>query len=378
MRFTRLALLPLLLLSTACGGGSSSSSTTPTFAEMQAGLDAITATGVTGVLLRLGGPFGSEVLTSGVADRQSGRPPTATDTFRIASISKAYSGVVILDLVRDGLVGLDDTVERWLPGALPEGDRVHIRQLLDHTSGVFNYTDDETFQTEFGNDPLRVWTPAELVAVAAGHRLNFEPGTAYAYSNTDNILIGLIAEAATGDSYAALLQSSVFGPLGLQHTALPTTTALPDPFIHGFFYHQDGTVQDVSEALSPTGSWASGAIISTATDLARFVGALVGGDLYGQALREQARRTVAGDSQPPGPPGPGTNQAGLGLFRYDAACGTMWGHTGRFPGYRTYALATPNGRRTLVLTLNEEPAPAAADAPILAALELAVCRLIGL
>jgi D-alanyl-D-alanine carboxypeptidase len=374
-----LAALPLACLLAACGGGSSGSSTaSPTQAEVQDALDAITATGVTGVLLRLGGPFGKEVLTSGVADPASGRRATSASTFRIASIAKAFSGAVILSLVRDGLVDLDDTVEEWLPGQLPRGDEVHVHELLNHTSGVFNYTADPEFLDRFGGDPLGLWTPEELVAVAARHDLNFDPGTAYAYSNTDNIIVGLIAEAATGQPYGDLLQQRIFAKLGLRHTQLPTTPALPDPFIHGFFRNADGSVEDVSEAISPSGVWASGAIISTPDELARFIGALVAGQLYGGALRAEAMITVPGDSQPPGLPGPGTNNAGLALFRYDAECGPVWGHTGRFPGYRNYALATPDGGRTLVLTLNQEPAPDTADLRILHALELAVCRLVDL
>lgn len=365
----------LLLVLAACGEGSSSSAT-PSRAAVQGGLDAITATGVTGALLRLAGPAGVEVLHSGVADPASGRPPGANDTFRIASISKAFSGAVILALVRDGRVGLDDTVAQWLPGAFPGAERVTLRQLLDHTSGLFNYTEDEQFLMQFGADPLRVWTPQDLVAVAARHPLNFDPGTAYRYSNTDNIVVGLIAEAASSETYDVLLRTRVFDRLGLRHTRLPETPSLPEPYIRGFVWDDDGALEDVSEAISPTGVWASGAIIATAADLGRFVGALVSGDLYGPAQRLAARRTVPGDSQPPGPPGPGTNQAGLAVFRYDTVCGTFWGHTGRFPGYRSYALATPDGSHTLVLTLNTEPAPPAADAAILQALELATCRLV--
>ena len=101
----------------------------------------------------------------------------------------------------------------------------------------------------------------------------------------------------------------MFDPLGLRHTALPTEPQLPRPFIHGFFYKTDEPVEDVSEAISPTGVWASGAILSTADDLSRFIGPLVAGELYGPALRAEAMRTVAGDSQPAGPPGAG-NQSG--------------------------------------------------------------------
>ncbi len=369
----------------SCGDSSSGTSTaSPTRLEVQSALDAITETGVDGVLLRLGGPFGKEVLTSGTADPASGRAARTDDTFRVASISKAFSGAVILSMVRDGLLNLTDTVGDWLPGQLPEADAVTLRELLNHTSGVFNYTDDATFRMRFGEDPLQLWSPEELVDIAAGHPLNFAPGTAYAYSNTDNIIVALIAENASClhasgcKSYDDLLRERVFRPLRLAHTALARTPTLPQPFIRGFFENNDRSHEDVSEAINPSGVWASGAVISTADDLARFIGALVAGKLYGAAQRTVVRQTVRGDSEPPGLPGPGTNNAGLALFRYDAECGPVWGHTGRFPGYRNYAFATPDGKRTLILTLNTEPGPAAADLRILTALELAVCRLVDL
>jgi D-alanyl-D-alanine carboxypeptidase len=197
-------------------------------------------------------------------------------------------------------------------------------------------------------------SPGRIISWVAGERLNFPPGSRYRYSNTDNIVVGLIAERVTGRSYASLLRSLVFMPLGLRQTSFPSAVRLARPFLHGYVTAPGSSPEDVSESLSPSGAWASGAIVSTPLDLGAFMRGYVSGRLFGSRLQREQRRFIAGGAS--SPPGPGANAAGLALFRYRSRCGTVFGHTGNIPGYVQWATATSDGRRSVTSTLNI-PAP---------------------
>ena len=158
----------------------------------------------------------------------------------------------------------------------------------------------------------------------------------------------------SGRSYAALLEEIVFEPLGLRRTSLPIRTALPRPFIHGYVIDEASTPEDVSTLLSPSGAWASGGIVSTPRELNRFIGAYLAGRLFPASLQSKQLRFVAGGKS--SPPGPGSNAAGLAVFRYRTKCGTVYGHTGNFPGYVQFAAASRDGSRALTTSLNI-PAP---------------------
>ena len=182
----------------------------------------------------------------------------------------------------------------------------------------------------------------------------FRPGTHYEYSNTDNIVIGLMARKVTGRSYASLLGSIVFKPLGLRRTSFPRRTALRRPFIHGYVVEGRREPLDVSTSLSPSGAWASGAIVSTPRDLGRFIRGYLAARLFPSSLQRRQLRFVSGGRS--SPPGPGRNSAGLAIFRYRTRFGTVYGHTGNFPGYVQFAAATRHGRRAITTSLNI-PAP---------------------
>jgi D-alanyl-D-alanine carboxypeptidase len=317
------------------------------------------------------------LLTRGVADRQTKRRWSLDNSMRIASVSKALNGAVVLSLVRDGKLRLDDTVGRLLPGVLPQADAVTVAQLLQHTGGVPAYTSQPGFNQALSADPLRAWTPAELIAAVDGVALTATPGTRYEYSNTDNILLGQIAAAVGGRSYSEELQARVAAPLGLKHTFLAENVRLPRGYVHGYLPDGKG-YEDVSEELNPTMAGASGGVVSTPRELGAFMRGLASGRLYGRALVGTARAAVRpGDGDPPGP---GVNGVALGVFRYRLPCGvTMWGHSGTFPGYRQWAAASPSGGVSVVVGAN---APAGAiskraDAALRRAQALAACRAMG-
>ena len=216
--------------------------------------------------------------------------------------------------------------------------------MLNHTSGLPDYTKSDGFAKQLTTNPRGYVTPTEDHRLGrATTRSSFAPGSRYEYSNTDNIVVGLIAEAVTGESYGDLLQKIVFGPARLRQTSFPTEVALPRPFIHGYVVAPGEEPEDVSTFLSPSGAWASGAIVSTPRDLNAFIRADLGREFFDAAQqREQLRFVRGGESSPPGP---GTNSAGLALFRYKTRCGTVYGHTGNFPGYVQFAAATADGTR---------------------------------
>ncbi|MFD9127311.1 serine hydrolase domain-containing protein [Kitasatospora sp. NPDC059571] len=300
----------------------------------------------------------TEVYRAGVAE--VGRPgaPRPDDHMRIASVAKAFSGAVALRLVDRGALALDDTIGQRLPDLPAAWHPVTLRQLLQHTSGLPDYTGSDAFRAILGADPHHVFDPHHLLDYAAPVLL-FTPGSRYQYSNSDNIAVALMAEAATGRPYEELLGRLVDRPLGLHDTSLPRGYRLPEPYLHGYDVTPPDAPVDVSTMYGASGAWASGGIVSTPADLASFIGA------YGSAgfLRPQTRRQqlafVDGASEPAGP---GVNAAGLGIFRYTTRCGAVYGHTGNTAGYTQFAAAAPDGSGAVTVSVSEQITAAARPA----------------
>jgi D-alanyl-D-alanine carboxypeptidase len=293
----------------------------------------------------------SRVLRAGVADLATGRPPRADDHMRIASTAKAFSGAVALTLVDRHRLGLDDTLRKRLPRLPAAWGRVTLRQLLEHTSGLPDYTQAPGFRSALAADPHHHFDSRRLLDYVAGEPLRFRPGSRYGYSNSDNIAVALMAEAVTGTPDETLLGKLVYRPLGLRSTTLPQGYRLPKPYLHGYDVTPPGPPRDVSELLGASGVWASGGIVSTPADLTRFIRGYAEGALYGPAVVREQRRWRAGASEPAGP---GHNTTGLGIFRYATRCGVVLGHTGNFPGYTQLIAATPDGRRSLTFSVTSQ------------------------
>jgi D-alanyl-D-alanine carboxypeptidase len=297
-----------------------------------------------------------EFIEVGVRSLESGEPFGPNNHMRIASTSKAYSGAVLLSLVDQGVLDLDDTVGEVLPALPEEWSAVTLRQMLDHTSGLPSYTDDPAFLAYFTTHLHGSITPEEIIEMIDPELAFTPPGSSYAYSNTDNLVAALMAEAATGHSYERLLRSEVFRPLKLRRTSLPDDyRAPPPPRIRGYQLAAPTPPEDVTTCCSMSFVWASGGMVSTPRDLARFTRGYVGGRLFGDAVRDQQFEFVPGGGSEP--PGPGDNSAGLSLFRYGMACGTAFGHTGNFPGYTQFTAASRNGKRSVTISVNEQLNP---------------------
>ncbi|QNP67546.1 beta-lactamase family protein [Streptomyces genisteinicus] len=335
------------------GPGSRTATAPPSERNLQKRLDALVRRqdGPPGAIVVLQDGSRRRVLRAGAADLETGRPPRTGDHMRIASTAKAYSGAVALRLAADGRLGLDDTIGRRLPRLPRAWHAVTLRQLLQHTSGLPDYTTAPEFQRLVTENPRRHFESRRLLRFVAGEPLVFRPGSRYLYSNSDNIAVALMAEAATGRPYEELLRRLVYRPLGLRDTSLPQGWELPEPYLHGYDVDPPAPPEDVSEVLSASGVWASGGIVSTPRDMTRFIRGYAAGTLTSPPLVREQRRWVPGASEPAGP---GANQAGLALFRYTTRCGVVLGHTGNFPGYTQLVAATPDGRYSLTFSLTRQ------------------------
>jgi D-alanyl-D-alanine carboxypeptidase len=273
-----------------------------------------------------------------------------TDRFRAGSITKSFVSTVALQLVGEGRLSLSDTVERWLPGILPYGDHVTVRQLLQLTSGV---PDDQEFvEAEWikGN-MAKTWSPRELVALVADRKPDFAPGTSWAYSNTNYTLAGLVIERVTGHALADELERRLFRPLHLRHTSFPSgETEIAGSHVHGFAL-VDGELRDVTE-LNPSGTWGPGNLVSTTSDIAHFWRALLGGGLLAPAQLKAMKTTV--------PAWTGV-EYGLGIMPFRTACGVTWGNGGDIAGFSNNFWNSEDGTRQAAVMADTNPAPEGVD-----------------
>jgi D-alanyl-D-alanine carboxypeptidase len=291
---------------------------------------------------------------AGTADLGNHAPMRATDWMRLGGVSMAFSGAVALWLVGHGTLALDDTVGRWLPSLPVAWHQVTLRELLDHTSGIPDFSLTQAFRKALQASPHLAPSPRQLLSYAPG-TLDFRPGSRYAYSNSDNIVVALMAQAASGRSYTGELRRVVSRPLGLGRTSLPRGTTMPRPRMHGYALRSQAGPQDVTGSVAAGWSWASVGIVSTPLDANVFIRAYVSGAITGTSVHAAQYTFRPGSSEPPGP---GQNAAGLAIFRYRTACGTVYGHTGEVAGYTQFAAANASGTRSVVVSVNAGLTPA--------------------
>ncbi|WP_181449552.1 serine hydrolase domain-containing protein [Streptomyces cyaneus] len=318
-------------------------------AAVDAGVPGVTATAKDG--------RGEWSATEGVGDLKSGKPRSAQDRYRVGSITKTFVATVLLQLEAEGRLSLDDTVEEWLPGVVRgnghDGSRITLRQLLNHTSGIFNYTADEDFgRTYFLKDGFfehRYDTkkPGELVALAMTHKPDFEPGTSWNYSNTNFVLAGMVIEKATGRPYGDAIRERIIKPLHLTATSVPgTRVTVPQPSSLAYSKLAEtatGPTYDVTK-INPSIAYAAGEMISDSSDLNRFYAALLRGKLLPREQLTEMTTTVPLDEG---------NGYGLGLMKATLSCGvTVWGHGGGIHGSISEAITTKDGRRSLAFNFN--------------------------
>ena len=314
-------------------------------------LDRVVAAGAPGAVALAGG----RTAAAGVADVRTGRPLRAGDRVRIGSVTKSFTAVVALQLVGEGRLGLDDTVGRRLPGVLPYGDRVTLRQLLDHTSGAARRRRHPADGAVPRRPAARLWTPAETIALVRDQPPRFPAGTGWAYSNTDYVLAGLMIERATGRTPRARARTADRAPAAaarheLPRPARPRSDRAATRSTLGPAARSSAPLRDITD-YSPSFAWAAGNGVSTVRDVARFYRALLRG------------RLLAPRAAPPGavrrwrPAGRAAATGSASMLR-DTPYGTLVGHEGDIPGFSIKALSSLDGRHQAVVAINMKFAPA--------------------
>jgi D-alanyl-D-alanine carboxypeptidase len=343
---------------------------TPPDRDLRDALDALVGAGATGAELRLDDGRRTTRLAAGLArlDPPARLRPDAR--VRVGSVTKTFVATVVLQLAAERRLRVDDTVEQHLPGLVPDGDEITLRMLLGHTSGLFDVVSDQAFFAGVLTDPLREYTPRQLVAIATAHDAVFDPGERWGYSNTNYILLGLVVEQVTRRPVDDAVRRRIIEPLGLRDTRQPGR----DPELRGRFAHgylppaltgRPGYT-DITR-LSPTALGAAGDLVSTPDDVRRFFRALLGGRLLPPRRLAEMKRTREAR--------PGWDY-GLGLYRMDTPCGPVWGNDGGAPGYETVAWNDESGRRGFVLAIPTMPDDAIETAED-AALDTLACRILS-
>ena len=323
---------------------------------------------VPGAVMLLRTPGGEFSASYGVAAIGSSTPVGLDDHIRIGSNTKTWTGTVILQMVQEGKIRLADPVSTYRPD-VPNGANITIEQMLGMRSGLFNYSETLELNKTLDEQPLKVWKPDELLALAYAHPPYFAPGQGYRYSNTNTVLLGLIAEGVDRKPLPAIFRDRLFKPLGLTQTLLPElrSNALPTPHPRGYMYGTNvltmddpaipaemqaaaraGTLQpnDCTDS-NPSWAWAAGSGISTARELAAWVEAMNGGKVLNaemQRLRMSSPRATSGHPDSPA--------YGLGIARF----GPLYGHTGELPGFNSFMGNDPVNRITLIVWTNLAPA----------------------
>jgi D-alanyl-D-alanine carboxypeptidase len=321
-----------------------------TGAALQQALNRLVAMpyGLPGVIVIVQRRGRSTVYQAGTASLARRRPLSTSDDARLTSSVRTYTGEVALSLVSRGKLRLSDTIGRVLP-ALPRAwHRVTLRELLQHRSGLPDYTASKELQRRLTRSARVAIPPGRLLRYVWNKPLQFRPGSRYQYDNSDNAVAAMMAEAVTGRSYSMLLRTPVYRPAGLGQTGLPSGFRLPRPYLHGYQPQSSQRREDVSEALT---AWGSGGMVSSPAEMGAFIRDQLA-PLFFTRQAQAAQLSFVTDSSDP--PGPGTNAADLAVFEYRTSCGTVYEHTGTFPRYTQFGAATLGGGSSVTLTAREQ------------------------
>lgn len=293
-----------------------------------------------GVLVSISGPEKTFEAAYGVADTSTGRRLSTDDHFRIGSVTKTFIATVILQLVDEHEVALDAPLDTYVAG-VPGGDRITVRQLLEMRSGLPDYLTDELQHTWQADPESTAWKHTDIVSFLQHTPANFAPGEKFEYSNSNYLLLGMIAENVTHQKAEDLITDRVIRKLGLTQTSVPspTTSSLPAPFAHGYDYESGADVSDQNVDFG----WTAGNMISTIGDLTKWSKALASGELISADLQKQRLAALPLD-----PANPTAAGYGLGIIQV----GDWIGHGGTLPGYGNNTYYLPEAHASIVVMAN--------------------------
>ena len=309
-------------------------------------------------------------VTAGKGNLATGEAPPLDGEVRIGSNTKTFVAVLIMKMVEEGKVKLDEPIETYLPGLIKgqgvDGKKITVRQLLQHTSGLPEFWSELPDFFAIRNDYV---SPRDILDMALTRPAQFAPGAKFTYTNTNYIVLGLLAERVAKRPIAEQIEVKIVKPLGLKHTYMPKDGEKAFRGKHPHGYHtrdnKPGKLEDITE-VDPSWAWAAGSMISTPSELNKFTQALHSGKLLRQASVAEMKKVVATDKD-------GTY--GLGIFSNKLSCGVAWGHTGGMPGYLSARFLGPDGSAVTVVTtaMEEVNGKASSGQSVLSLLDKAFC-----
>ena len=289
---------------------------------------------------------------AGVGNLETGEAPPLDGEVRIGSNTKTFVAVVILQLVQEGKITLDEPIETYLPGLLHgegiDAAKITVRQLLQHTSGLPEYTDTVPGETDIFQIRDNYYSTRDLLDVALSKPAAFEPGSQFKYTNTNYIVLSLLVEKVTHRPLAEQITKRITEPLGLTHTYYPGPGEenIRGTHPHAYTRNNQGQLEDITRQ-DPSAAGGAGAMISTPSELGTFIQATLNGTLLNQDSIAEMKKTV--DTGRP------NRGYGLGIFSMPLSCGgEAWGHSGGIPGYGSYNMVGPDGT-AMALTVTAPP-----------------------
>lgn len=284
----------------------------------------------------------------GVSDIVSNTPITSEHKMRIGSITKTFTGTVLLQLADEGKVSLNDKLSMYFPG-FPNGENITIENLGNMSSGIFNYTEDENFQKEYFADMTKAFTPEQMIEIAKSHKPYFSPGTSLHYSNSNTILLGLIIEKVTGNSLQSEIQKRILDPLRMTNSYFAVDTFFPGPHSRGYMYEDSASMvpKDVT-ILNPGWGWAAGSMISTIEDLRKYIKPLAAGQLISPDAQKERLKWM---SAPVSHTGVWKNfemKYGFAIADFNG----VLGHNGGIPGFNSFAGYVPEKDISIIVLVN--------------------------
>jgi D-alanyl-D-alanine carboxypeptidase len=289
------------------------------------------------------------LMAKGVSDVNTRETMTTGKEYRIGSVTKTFVNTVFLQLVDEGLISLDETLDKFYP-QIKNSDKITMRMLGDMKSGIYNYSEEQGFEDSLELDPKKKWIPTEMLEIAMRNEPYFEPGTNFHYSNTNTVLLGLIIEQLTGNNLWSEIDKRITQPLGLRNIYKPADAGFRGSHYNGYLKTDtlSGQVLDVTTLIDPSWGDAAGELISDIQNMKIYSRALGEGRLTSEAMHRERLKDMWNINHPNG----GIMKYGFGIFDFNG----YLGHNGGIPGFTNISVHNPEHDVTVIVLYNiQEP-----------------------